>query len=73
MAKFTKGKSGNPAGRPKGIVDKRTALNYLLMPHAENLIKKVVELALRGDVRALHLHLCLNKLMPKLLNEKREV
>jgi len=71
MAKFTKGKSGNPTGRPKGVIDKRTALNGLLMPHAESLIKKVVELALLGDTQALRL--CLDRLIPKLPNENINV
>jgi hypothetical protein len=67
MAKFQKGKSGNPAGRPKGILDRRAALNGFLMLHAESLIEKVVTLALSGDTQALRL--CLDRLIPKLPNE----
>jgi hypothetical protein len=42
---FKRGRSGNPNGRPKGIVDRRTALRELLAPHAQALIEKTVELA----------------------------
>ena len=42
---WEKGESGNPAGRPAGIKDKRTAMRELLLPHAEELVAKVVEMA----------------------------
>ncbi|KTC93829.1 MULTISPECIES: hypothetical protein [Legionella] len=35
----------------------------LLIPHAENLVNKAVELALSGDVQALKL--CLDRLIPR--------
>lgn len=60
--KFKAGKSGNPKGRPKGSKDKRTALRELLQPHAEDLVKKAVELAKAGDVTALRM--CLDRLIP---------
>jgi hypothetical protein len=59
---FSKGESGNPAGRPPGIPDKRTALRKLLDPHAETLVQKVVDKALEGDIAALRL--CLERLIP---------
>lgn len=59
---FKKGQSGNPAGRPKGAKDKRTELRDLLKPHAPELIKKLVELALSGDASALKC--CMDKLIP---------
>lgn len=59
---FVKGRSGNPLGRPVGSTDKRTALRELLEPHAENLVNKVVELALQGDVTAIKI--CLDRLIP---------
>jgi hypothetical protein len=62
MAKFKKGEVANPAGRPKGIPDSRTALRALLQPHAEELIKKAVDLALEGDQAALRM--CLDRLCP---------
>lgn len=60
--KFTKGRSGNPNGRPKGIEDKRVALRSLLEPHAPKLIKKVVAEALKGDIAALRI--CMDRLVP---------
>ena len=59
---FEKGQSGNPAGRPIGIRDKRTAMRDLLVPHAESLIAKAVEMALAGDSTALRL--CIDRLIP---------
>ena len=59
---FPKGESGNPAGRPPGIRDKRTAMRDLLMPYAEGLVAKVVELALAGNSTALRI--CIDRLIP---------
>lgn len=59
---FRKGKSGNPAGKPKGARDKRTALRELLQPHADDLVKKAVELALAGDTTALRI--CIDRCIP---------
>jgi len=61
---FIKGKSGNPAGKPTGCTDKRTALRSLLVPHAEKLIRKVVDLALSGDTTALRI--CIDRLVSPL-------
>lgn len=63
MCKFKQGESGNPLGRPKGIKDKRTALNKLLEPRAEALVTKAVEMALGGDITALRL--CIERLIPR--------
>jgi uncharacterized protein DUF5681 len=60
--KYQKGESGNPDGRPKGIPDKRSALRTLLEPHAQALVKKVVELAKQGDTTALRM--CIDRLIP---------
>jgi hypothetical protein len=62
--RFRPGKSGNPAGRPPGIPDKRVALRALLEPHAPALIQKVVALAKKGDRAALRM--CLDRLVPPL-------
>jgi hypothetical protein len=59
---FTKGQSGNPAGKPKGAKDKRTELRALLRPHAEDLVAKAVELAKAGDTTALRI--CIDRLIP---------
>ncbi len=61
MNRFKKGQSGNPKGRPKGSLDKRTELRELLAPHAQELINKTVELAKSGDTTALRL--CLERLV----------
>ncbi|KVL61910.1 hypothetical protein WT01_08920 [Burkholderia cepacia] len=59
---FKPGQSGNPAGKPKGAKDKRTELRALLQPHAEDLVKKVVEMALAGDTTALRI--CVDRIIP---------
>ena len=56
------GESGNPAGRPAGSKDKRTALRALLEPHANDLVTKVVEMAKAGDTTALRI--CIDRLIP---------
>ncbi|MBI2786149.1 MAG: hypothetical protein HYX60_07555 [Legionella longbeachae] len=61
--KFQLGTSGNPSGRPKGAVNKQTHYSNLLESHAEQLINKVVELALDGD--SIALRLCIERLLPK--------
>ncbi|HAT1846836.1 TPA: hypothetical protein RG395_002082 [Legionella pneumophila] len=60
---FQAGKSGNPAGRPKGIIDKRVKLRAMLEEHAEDIISKLAELAKSGEPNALRL--CVERLLPK--------
>jgi hypothetical protein len=67
MAKFCKGESGNKSGRPKGIKDSRVRLRELFKPHAEELIKKAVEMALGGDTTAMRL--CLERFVPPMRSE----
>ncbi len=62
MARFKKGQSGNRAGRPKGIKDRRVKYRELLEHHAPALVDKAVELALGGDTAALRL--CLERVIP---------
>ena len=64
MTKFVKGKSGNPAGRPKGIRDRRLALQALIEPHAEALVHQLVQRALDGDTAALRI--AIERLVPSL-------
>ena len=63
-ARYKPGQSGNPAGRPRGIRDKRTELRGLLEPHAAKLVNKAVEMALEGDATAPRI--CIDRLVPAL-------
>lgn len=65
--KYRPGESGNKSGRPLGSKNKRTQLIELLVPHAEKLVEKAIELALSGDVNALRL--CMERLIPKAAHE----
>jgi hypothetical protein len=60
--KFKPGQSGNPAGKPRGAKDRRTELRALLVPHAHELIDKVVALAKSGDTTALRI--LIDRLIP---------
>jgi Family of unknown function (DUF5681) len=63
MTIFKPGKSGNPAGKPKGARNKVTlAIEALLDGEAEALTRKAIELAKSGDMTALRL--CLDRLAP---------
>jgi hypothetical protein len=63
MSKFKRGESGNPAGRPKGALNKITlATQALLDGEAEALTRKAVALAKEGNPMALRL--CLERLLP---------
>lgn len=64
---FQSGKSGNPNGRPRGAISKRSQLAKLLEPYAEELVKKAVDVAMEGDVNALRL--CIERLIPKVGRE----
>src|SRR5262249_57635574 len=60
---FQKGQSGNPAGRPRGIVNRATALaQNLLSERAEGIARKVIELAEEGDMAAIRV--CMERLRP---------
>src|SRR5207249_119162 len=51
--RFARGRSGNPAGRPRGCRDHiNRAARLLLTGEGEALTRKAVELALAGDPRA---------------------
>src|ERR1051326_2434920 len=60
---FEKGRSGNPAGRPRGARNRTTlAAEALLLGQAEALTQKALERALEGDPVALRL--CLERVLP---------
>lgn len=59
---FEKGRSGNPAGRPRGSRNRATEAAALLLDgEAAALTRKAVELALGGDPAALRL--CLDRIL----------
>ncbi len=61
---FLPGQSGNPKGRPRGIVDCRVQMRALLHLHANDLVEKLIEMAKAGDPTALRL--CIERLIPRL-------
>lgn len=61
---FAKGTSGNPAGRPKGIVDKRLRIAQAFEGEGEEVAKVVLEAAKSGDMQAATLVLA--RLVPTL-------
>lgn len=64
---FVKGQSGNPAGRPKGIIDRRARLNRALLDNADNLLSIATAKAQAGDPQMLSL--LLSRVMPVLKPE----
>lgn len=62
--KWTRGHSGNPAGRPRASRNHVSALcDDILEESAEDLTRIAVQLAIQGDPIALRL--CLDRLVPK--------
>jgi Family of unknown function (DUF5681) len=60
---FQKGQSGNPAGRPRGSLNRATVLaQELLSARVESIAGKLIELAERGDMRAIRV--CMDRLAP---------
>jgi hypothetical protein len=61
---FTAGKSGNPAGRPKGALNKSTLLlAELLDGEGALIVRKAIDLAKDGN--PLGLRLCFERLVPR--------
>ncbi|GMU47441.1 MAG: hypothetical protein AMXMBFR26_22230 [Porticoccaceae bacterium] len=50
--RWQKGVSGNPAGRPKGITDRRVRILRALEPDLPQLLRTLMDAALAGDVQA---------------------
>jgi hypothetical protein len=60
---FQKGQSGNPAGRPRGALNRATVLaQELLSARVESIAGKLIELAEGGDMRAIRV--CMDRLAP---------
>jgi hypothetical protein len=61
---FSRGRSGNPAGRPAGARNRTTlAAEQLLDGEAQALTQKVIELAQKGDITAIRL--CFDRILPR--------
>lgn len=50
--KFQKGKSGNPAGRPKGTKNSSSALREAIREELPSILRNLIELARGGDTQA---------------------
>jgi hypothetical protein len=64
---FQPGQSGNPNGRPKGIIDKRAKLREKLESHANEIIDTLIARAKIGDSGALKL--CVERLIPRVKSD----
>jgi len=62
MSKYKLGTSGNPAGRPRGIVDKRKAVMLELEKDLPALVEKIKTSALAGDMQAMQI--LITRLLP---------
>jgi len=62
VAKYKKGQSGNPKGRPKGIIDCRSKYLALIEERMPDVVNQVVSAALGGDMTACKI--LLDKVLP---------
>lgn len=70
--RFKPGQSGNPAGRPRGSRNKRTiAAEKLFGENREYFARLAIELAKRGDPRALRL--CMDAILPRISRRPRRL
>ena len=66
--RFQKGQSGNPAGRPRGALNRATVLaQELLSARVESIAGKLIELAEGGDMRAIRV--CMDRLVPAIKDQ----
>lgn len=66
MTQWVKGQSGNANGRPRGAESNSSHIRKLLQARSEEIINKVVELSLEGDITALKI--CIDRICPSLKN-----
>jgi hypothetical protein len=64
-------RSPNPAGRPKGIVDKRSKLAQRMLTDAEGIVTTLIDKALEGDTGAASL--ILSRVLPSLRSQAERV
>lgn len=64
-------KSPNPAGRPKGIVDKRMRIARRMLDDADGIVSVLIEQALEGDTGAASL--VLSRVLPALRSQAEKV
>ncbi len=64
-------RSPNPAGRPKGIVDKRARLAQQMLADAEGIVSALIDKALEGDTGAASLILA--RVLPSLRSQAEKV
>jgi hypothetical protein len=69
--KFKKGQSGNPAGKPKGVKDKRAKLLNTLLTEAGEVVDAVLARAKEGD--AASAALVLGRVLPALRAQSQTV
>lgn len=62
--RWSRGESGNPAGRPKGIVDKRASLRKAFEAEGKAVAERCIAAALDGDIQAMRI--VLERLAPPL-------
>ena len=71
MARFEKGKSGNPAGKAKGALDWRGRLRKQLEDAGPEIITKIVDAAKEGDLQAAKM--ILDRLVPAVKSQAAPV
>ena len=69
--KFAPGQSGNPAGKPKGLPDRRTEMKRLMVDGGEAVVKVVIDAALSGSLDACAMVLA--RIAPPARHEGRRV